>query len=169
MAILIHLYTRRIPFLVIEPTKTEYRSLKRLKGHPDEDVRGLARELRVFPAANELIPLYRHNLLDRPEGISVNERIGDVMHVFDGALPLGGSLPAILAEALELCFEEAVKRGRPPLLADLAAAAVRILAGRGYGAEVFGNLQRRNSIPDQHADAAKHRPRLPKLSQRAYC
>ncbi len=53
---------------------------------------------------------------------------------------MSGPLPALLAEALELVHDENPDPGDPPVMADLYAAARKVLAMKGYSAELESDL-----------------------------
>jgi len=50
---LFQLYQHRIPFIVIETAKTEYRAIKNHKNHKNKRYRELARRLEVYAAADD--------------------------------------------------------------------------------------------------------------------
>jgi len=99
--LLVQLFRHDVPFLVIEPAKTEYRILKTLHEHPDPTVRAMAERVRVYTPGNEQCSPLRFNPLAFPENISVDEHIGQVLTTFEAAMPMGGPLQALLAEAVE--------------------------------------------------------------------
>jgi hypothetical protein len=138
--ILVQLHRQGIPFLVIEPAKTEYRALKILKDHPDPGIRQLACNIRVFTPGNEELSPLRFNPLEIPAGITLDEHIGQLLACFEAAMPMGGPLQALIAESLEDVYA-----GRPkdsyPQMNDLVQSARRIMASKGYEGEVRSNLQ----------------------------
>lgn len=129
-----------VPFLVIEPAKTEYRTFKELRTHPDPVISDLARELRVFSVGNETISPFRFNPLAYPDGIEHDEHLGSVMTCFEAAMPMGGPLKALLANALDEVYARPPEGARFPRLKDLVAASARIIESKSYDAEVKGNL-----------------------------
>ena len=130
-----------IPFLVIEPAKTEYRTLKRLRVHPDPEVRKLAEGLRVYTVGSEAGSPFRFNPLAYPEGISLDEHIGAVLSCFEAAMPMGGPLQGLLAEAVEEVYANPPEGQRFPRLKDLLRTARTIVDRKGYEGEVLGNLK----------------------------
>lgn len=138
--LLVQLFRRGIPFLVIEPVKTEYRVLKTLQNHPDSYLKDLARQLRVYTPGNDAISPFRFNPLQVPEVITRDEHISQLQSCFEAAMPMGGPLQALIAEAIEEVYEKAGS-GTFPQMADLLEAAGRIMADKKYEGEVRSNLQ----------------------------
>ena len=107
----------KIPFLVIEPTKREYRSLLTVDGMD---------EMHVLPIGREDICAFRLNPLAPPEGIQLENHMSSLMAMFKLALPLFDPLPQLLEEALEHAFfaagwsyDGAPSTDRVPSLRDL--------------------------------------------------
>ena len=140
-SMLLQLYRRRIPFIVFEPGKSEYRLLKRLKDHPDPVIRSLARELRIYTPGNETISPCRLNPLRLLKGISRNENIEEISTCFKAAMPMSGPLPAILGEALEQVYEGPPNPDHPSKMADLHTAARKVLASKGYSSAVDSDIR----------------------------
>lgn len=135
------LTARGIACLVFEPKRlAEYRRLKCAKDHANPNLRRLAQDLRIYTPGNSISPL-RFNPLFIPEGISRDEHIENLMACFRGAMPMGGPLPPILAEAMEWAYDEHPDPLRPPRMIDLHEAAQRVLASKGYSAEVNSDLR----------------------------
>jgi len=129
-----------IPFLVIEPAKTEYRTFAMLRSHPDEKIRRLAEEVQVYTIGNEEISPFRFNPLAYPEGISLDEHIGSILSSFQASMPMGGPLEGLLAESVEAVYENIPEGQRFPRLKDLVTTAREIVEEKGYGGEVQDNL-----------------------------
>ncbi|MBX3402392.1 MAG: ATP-binding protein [Phycisphaeraceae bacterium] len=95
--ILTELWTKhRIPFLVIEPAKTEYRELRR----------SLGSDLRVFGfggAGNE--PL-RLNPLGWVKGFRLSRHVDMLKAVFNASFPMFAGMPYVLEEALLEVYAE---------------------------------------------------------------
>ena len=138
--LLVQLYREGIPFLVIEPAKTEYRVLKTLQEHPDASVREMSQRLRVYTPGNEEVSPLRYNPLAFPEGITLDEHIGQVLACFEAAMPMGGPLQALIAEAVEEVYQGR-DGGDFPQMTDLLDAARRNMDAKGYEGEVKSNLQ----------------------------
>lgn len=140
---------RGIPFLVIEPAKTEYRALMT---HPV-----IGNRVRVFtPGRPQVSPLVL-NPLEVPAGIGVSEHIDLVRAAFGAAFGMWTPLPQIL----ERCLREVyVDRGWDlrtnenarlaaggdraeafPTLADLVAKTREVLPALGYDDKITSDLQ----------------------------
>ena len=138
--LLVQLFRCKIPFLVIEPVKTEYRVLKTLQNHPDPRIKELTNQLRVYSPGNDAISPFRFNPLHFPDGIGLDEHISQVLSCFEAAMPMGGPLQALIAEAVEEVYEEN-QPGVFPQMVDLLTAAGRIMESKKYEGEIRSNLQ----------------------------
>ncbi len=78
-----------VPFMVIEPAKSEYRQL--LHAMP---------ELRVFTLGNESVSPFRLNPFEFPRGIELLTHIDYLKAVFNAAFPMYASMPYLLEEAI---------------------------------------------------------------------
>ncbi len=128
----LQLHQYGIPFSVIEPVRTEYRILKTFRNHPDPNARDLAEKLEVYTPGDDTVSPLRFNPLELLPGVSVYEHIDNILSCFKGAIPMEGSLPALLGEGLEQVYEDHPDKDHPPVMADLVAAAERVLARKGY-------------------------------------
>jgi len=138
--LLLQLYLRGIPFIVLETGKTEYRLLKCLKHHKDRRMRQLARALRVYTPGSSVSPM-RHNPLAERPGVSRDQHIENLLACFKGAMPMSGPLPALLGESLEQVYEGHVDNQPPPRMADLVAAMKRTLSSKGYSRDVDSDIR----------------------------
>lgn len=138
-----------IPFLVIEPAKTEYRALM---SHPV-----IGNRIRVFTAGRPQISPLVLNPLEVPLGIGVSEHIDLVRVAFGAAFGMWTPLPQIL----ERCLREVyVDRGWDlrsdenarlaaggdrtdafPTLAELVAKVQEVLPSLGYDSKITSDLQ----------------------------
>lgn len=82
---------KNIPFLVIEPAKTEYRALLK---HNDFE------ELTVFTLGNETVAPFRLNPFEIVEGENISSHIDMIKATFTAAFPMEGSMPQMLEEAI---------------------------------------------------------------------
>ena len=139
--ILLQLARRRIPFLVFEPAKTEYRTLKTLKDHSDPEVQRLANDLQIYTPGNETVSPMRFNPLQIPDGIGCYEHIENICRCFQAAMPMGGPMPALLAESLERVYERYSTPDRPPRMADLYATVKEVSAEKGYSGDVAADVR----------------------------
>lgn len=133
----------RVPFLVLEPAKTEYRALRQ--------VRGIAENLLVFTVGNERTAPFRFNPFEVQDGVSVAEHISALNTCFGGAFELWEPLPMVLDEAIRAIYAD---RGwseygvggddpdlEPPTLADLYDRALQVAKTKQYRGETAGNIQ----------------------------
>ncbi|MBC2714919.1 MAG: ATP-binding protein [Desulfobacteraceae bacterium] len=138
--IILQLHEQKIPFLVIEPVKTEYRILKTLKNHPDKNASRLAKSLEVYTVGVETVSPFRFNPLWILPGISIDEHIDNILACFMASMPVAdGPLPALLGEALERVYEN-YNEDDPPILSDLVAATGKVLAEKGYSADTNADI-----------------------------
>ena len=130
-----------IPFLVIEPVKTEYRILKTLRNNSDKNAHSLSETLEIYSPGDESISPFRFNPLELQHTISEDEHIENVLSCIKAAIPVEGSLPALIGEALEKVYEDHPERENPPILAELVAAAERVLAEKGYSSDTNSDFR----------------------------
>ncbi len=145
--LLVQLFGKGIPFLVIEPGKSEYRQLKMLGNHPDPMIRNLASELRIYTPGKEEVSPFRFNPFQFSEGITTGEHISQLLTCFEASMPLGGPLQALLSESVEAVYENRKRHKKRdqqltdfPVMNDLVDAARAIMATKGYVGEVRSNL-----------------------------
>lgn len=139
--LLVQVSRRRIPFLVLEPAKTDYRVMKCLREHRNADVRRLSQELRIYTPGNERISPIRLNPLRVIEGISRDQHIENILTCFKASMPMEGPLPALLGQALEQVYDDHEDGDNLPRMADLHRAAREVLASKGYSSEVDSDLR----------------------------
>jgi hypothetical protein len=137
--LLAQLWRAGIPWLVIEPAKTEYRVLAALTDHPDPEIRKMAESVQVYTPGNESISPMRINPFAYPEGGNRDEHIDQIFTAFKAAFPLGGPMEALLLEAIERAYE--VRAGETPTMVDLMETAETVLRSKGYAGEVESNLK----------------------------
>ncbi|MEX9967651.1 ATP-binding protein [Providencia stuartii] len=85
---------KKIPFLIIEPAKGEYKS-----------VFGGCKDVNVFGTNAKLTPLLRVNPFSFPEEIHVMEHVDRLIEILNAVWPMYAAMPAILKEAVELTYE----------------------------------------------------------------
>lgn len=88
-----------IPFLVIEPAKTEYRTLAQEKNRKKYG------DVFVFTLGNESIAPFRINPFELVKGEVISAHIDMVKATFTSAFPMEASMPQILEEAIVKCYE----------------------------------------------------------------
>ena len=132
----------RIPFLVIEAAKKEYRALSRVSGFED---------LLVFTLGDETGAPFRLNPFELIPGVRLEAHLGRLQACFDAALPQFGILPSIIAEAMENIYRargwkatdraEAVEKKIFPTMRDMLAEVIRVAEERGYAGETYHNIR----------------------------
>jgi DNA helicase HerA-like ATPase len=134
--LLTHLWvTQRVPFLVIESVKHEYRSLL--------DVPGLGEDLKVFVLGRDDLSPLRLNPLAPPPGVPREVHAGALLAALKTAMPLFPPLPQLLDEAIDRTYaragwteESTVGDGiQPPTLRDLTHVFRQVFAAHGYTGE----------------------------------
>lgn len=91
--LLLQMYRRGIPFLVIEPTKTEYRAL--IDRIPD---------LQIFtPGKNKVSPFVINPFLP-PKGITVEQYIPSLLSAFKAAFSMPSPLDTIFQQAVQEAY-----------------------------------------------------------------
>lgn len=111
----------RVPWLVIEPTRPEYRGLL---GSPGLDA------LRIYALGRDDISPIRLNPMEPPPGVRSETHRSALMAIFRLAMPLVAPLPELLEQALERCYlmagwdyDTRIEEGvPPPTLRDLSQA-----------------------------------------------
>jgi len=139
----------RIPFLVLEPAKQEYRALVNDPGMKD---------MYLFsPNADMSFPLHI-NPFEMPKGTLVAEHIRRLCSVFEGAFPLEPPMPFLLDTAIEAVYrelgwipehiytgderqEDSDKRRALPTMSMLYRRLEQELKSTQYSEEVRGNLE----------------------------
>ena len=147
-----------MPFLVIEPAKTEYRTLASNKKFG---------KVYVFTLGNESVAPFRINPFELIPGEVISAHIDMVKATFASAFTMEASMPQILEEAIVRCYEkkgwnldtnENEKYEAPfgddkdeafPILSDLLAEMQNIVKMKGFGdrmqADYIGSLVSRLS------------------------
>ena len=139
----------RIPFLVLEPAKQEYRALANDPGMKD---------MYLFsPNADMSFPLHI-NPFEMPKGTLVAEHIRRLCSVFEGAFPLEPPMPFLLDTAIEAVYrelgwipehvytgdekqEDSDKKRALPTMSMLYRRLEQELKSTQYSDEVRGNLE----------------------------
>jgi hypothetical protein len=129
-----------VPFLVIEPAKTEYRELLGRSG--------LGGDLRVFTVAREQVAPLRLNPFEVAPGVDVSTHLDLLKAVFTASFALWIPLPQVLEQCLVDLYAERgwdfgssdhpggdTTAAAVPRLADLVAAVERTVPTLGYKSE----------------------------------
>lgn len=123
----------RIPFIVLEPAKTEYRALKTIEPFTDD--------MLVFTLGDERISPFRFNPFEVPHGIPLESHVSRLNACFVGAFNLFDPLPLLLDKAIRQTYEakgwfDDSLGGEPgleaPTMADLCQQADKIIKTSGY-------------------------------------
>lgn len=133
---------KRIPFLVFEPAKKEYRALLNQEGM--EDV------FLFSPNAAMMFPIHV-NPFEFPKGLMLSEHIRQLEEVFEGAFPLENPMPFLLDTAIEAVYKEcgwepdmvndASLERKFPTMSMLYKRLEEELENTTYSDEVSGNLK----------------------------
>ncbi|WP_051833512.1 ATP-binding protein [Streptomyces katrae] len=138
-----------VPFLVLEPAKTEYRVLL----HDKE----LGHELQVFTLGNEMVSPVRLNPFEVPEGIPVAVHLDLLRSAFNASFGMWTPLPQILEVSLHGIYEDrgwdvttgtnrrldsdSDRSAAFPTLTDLVRKVEEVIPQLGYEDKVTGNLR----------------------------
>lgn len=130
----------RIPFLVLEPAKQEYRALARIPG---------MEELCIFsPRANTRFPLHI-NPFEFPIGLTLAEHIANLKAVFEGAFELPPPSPHFIDTCIEQVYIDkgwntfSTNDGKLPYptMQDLYDSLKVAVEKSSYEGEIRGNLR----------------------------
>lgn len=131
---------KRIPFLVLEPAKQEYRAIARIKG---------MEEVSIFsPGADTKFPLHI-NPFEFPIGLTLAEHIANLNAVFAGAFELPPPSPHFIDTCIEKVYLDkgwnvnARNDGKReyPTLQELYTSLEVAVKESHYQGETLGNLQ----------------------------
>jgi hypothetical protein len=159
-AIMKSLGRNRIPFLVIEPAKGEYRNL-----HREDEICGP----HIYTLGDERVSPFRINPFQFVPGMNLVTHVDNLKAIFNAAFSMYASMPYMLEEAILKCYEdygwdlvnssnrflgsrldEIVKsweRGQPdygyalylPTLSDLLVKVDEVVNSKGYAEEARQN------------------------------
>ncbi len=138
-----------IPFLVLEPAKSEYRNLQ-IDGEP----------IRVYTAGDEQVVPLRINPFELSPGDTVHSHIDALAAILNSAFPMEGPMAALVEQGLVRAYEHAgwdITSGAPPssgavptmdsFYDDLAAVIDEQKLSGDYGSNIRGALLTRiNSL-----------------------
>lgn len=138
-----------VPFLVLEPAKTEYRALLR------DPVLGPS--LRILTLGNENVSPFRLNPLEVPEGIPVAVHLDLLRSVFNVSFGMWTPLPQILETSLHAVYTDrgwdittganrrldtgADRADACPSLGELVRKVEEIVPRLGYEEKVTGDMR----------------------------
>jgi DNA helicase HerA-like ATPase len=135
----------QIPWLVLEPAKTEYRGL--------QTVESLKDDLLIFSLGDERVAPFRFNPLALPTGINLDSHIGALIDLLSVSMSMWGPLPNVFEQ---LILEAYKRKGftilgdnsqlQPPQFADLAVLIPEIVPKLGYKKETTDEITAAISI-----------------------
>lgn len=132
--------TYKIPVLILEPAKHEYRLLTGVKGMED---------LELFsPGAFTKFPLHI-NPFEFPQNMTLAEHIRNLLTVFDGAFSLEPPMPFLLDSSVEEVYRDhnwvpqMINSGslQYPTMSELYSKLEKKLETTDYSDEIKGNLK----------------------------
>lgn len=142
------LWRQRVPFLVLEPAKTEYRSLL---ADPQ-----LGPDLRIFTLGAEQVSPLRMNPFEVESGVSVATHIDLLKSVFNASFGMWNPLPQVLEQCLHAVYRDygwdpvrgtnrrgtASRRGEAfPTLTDLHQKIGEVADSLGYEDRVTSDIK----------------------------
>lgn len=133
--LLLQLYDHGIPFLVIEPVKTEYRSLS-----------SYVKSLQVFTPGEDVAP-FRLNIFEPPPGVSVKAHLDALEAAWNSSFTMYAPLPYVIKQVLVETYRAcgwdigSDKRGKPITLADFRRTAELVARKLGYEPNVTMNIE----------------------------
>ncbi len=98
MSILAQIHNKKIPFMVIEPAKGEYKELRALST-PDNRV-------NYFVAGRSSTDALKINPFVFPNGIQLSDHVDRICSVFNAAFTMYAAMPQVLEEAIFTAYEE---------------------------------------------------------------
>lgn len=127
----------KIPFLIIEPAKGEYK-----------DIFGGRNDVNIFGTNPKITPLLKINPFAFPSEIHIVEHIDRLIEILNAVWPMYAAMPAILKEAIEKTYEiagwdllnsEAKYDGVYPDFQDLLDVLPAVIEKSGYSDEIKSN------------------------------
>jgi len=135
-SLLLQLYRLGIPFLVIEPVKSEYRSL--LAHIPS---------LQVFTLGDEDTAPFRLNLFEPPRDVKVQTHLENLEAAWNASFVMYAPLPYVVKQVLAETYKASGwdikenKRGRPITLEDFRVQSERVSRRLGYEPKVLMDIE----------------------------
>jgi len=139
------LAVRDIPFLVIEPAKTEYRALL----ESDE----LKNKLRIFTLGKETVSPFRLNPFQILPGVAVQTHIDHLKSVFNASFVMYAPMPYVLEQCIHEIYEDkgwdlvtnenhrGLHERSHPTLTDLYQKIDEVVDRLGYASEITMNVK----------------------------
>ena len=146
-----------VPFLVIEPTKAEYRRLAGDLEPTGSDRKPLGERIRVFTLGDERVSPFRMNPFEPGDDeTQIGAHIDLLRSVFSAAFGMWNPLPQVLERCLYEIYSDRgwdfasgknsrAGAGRPPAafptLTDLSAKVDDVVSNLGYAPEITSNIK----------------------------
>ncbi|NET67903.1 MAG: ATP-binding protein [Moorea sp. SIO1G6] len=143
--ILQQVWRTKVPFLAIEPAKTEYRKLM----HSPE----FSSELQIFTLADEMTSPLRLNPFQIRPGVSVQTHIDYLKSVFNASFTMYGPMPYVLERCIHEIYEDkgwdlatgenarGIHPKAQPTLTDLYLKIEELVDGLGYEAKITMDIK----------------------------
>lgn len=137
--LLLQFVKKGIPFLAIEPTKTEYRAM--IDAIPD---------LRIFTPGNNAVSPFIINPFIPPKGIRIEQYIPSLASAFKAAFSMPSPLDVIFLKAIRTCYiqygwKDYSKLGDKDVmlfgLHEFILVFKRLMEDTNYSREVKGNIE----------------------------
>jgi len=134
--LLLQLHRLKISFLVIEPAKSEYRSL--LAAIP---------ELQVLTVGDEQTAPFRLNIFEPPPGVKVQAHLENLVAVWNSSFvsyaPVPYVVEQVFAEVYRACGWDLAEdtRGRPITFDDVTAQVEKVVRSLGYEPKVTMDVE----------------------------
>ena len=93
------IWNNNIPFLIIEPAKTEYRKLL----HSEDK---LSNNIRIFTLGNDMISPFRLNPFEIMPGVSVQTHIDHLKSVFNASFIMYSPMPYVLERCIHEIYQD---------------------------------------------------------------
>ncbi len=135
-SVLLQLYELGIPWLVLEPVKSEYRSLL-MKVDP----------MQVFTLGDETTAPFRLNIFEPPPGVHVQTHLENLSAAWESSFVMYSPLPLVakrvFVETYRACGWNLLhdRRGRAISLDDLLAQTERLVPDMGYEEKVKMDIE----------------------------
>ena len=137
--LLLQFYRKGVPFLAIEPTKTEYRAML-----------GQVKDLQIFTPGNSGVSPLSINPFAPPRGITVEQYIPALMDAFKAAFDMESPLDVIFSSAVRKCYtkygwKNTSKTGdadvQPFGLYEFILTFKELVASSAYSKDVRSNIE----------------------------
>lgn len=137
--LLLQFAKKGIPFLAIEPTKTEYRAM--IDAVPN---------LQIFTPGNNRVSPFIVNPFIPPKGISIEQYIPSLSSAFNAAFSMPAPLDMVFLKAIRTCYTEYGWKDYSTIddpdvhlfgMYEFILTFKKIIGGMNYGREVKGNIE----------------------------